>query len=343
MYKILNIVYHSSDLFAPVLGSSMASVFENNKSMEEIHIYVFENPLSDENKAKLISLSEKYSRNVHFIKMPDVNADQKLGLKAVKDGWFFNSYMKLFLDDYLPSTLERVLYLDSDVLVVDDLTELINIDMKGCCAAGVIDALGEKYYKLLSLNEDARYCNSGVILEDLTVWREMNIGDRIRRYSKENGGYVFFMEQTAFNAVLQGEIKILHPKYNTYSMMQWMTYEEICKLRKPERFYTKQEIEEAVRKPAIIHLTNSFLITNRAWYENTNHPERDRYRYYKSLTPWKDEPGFPDNRDGKKKLIQKIVDMTPRSVLLPMVELVYNNWRVNKIQILIDKYRKETN
>ena len=120
MYKILNIVYHSSDLFAPVLGSSMASVFENNKSMEEIHIYVFENPLSDENKAKLISLSEKYSRNVHFIKMPDVNADQKLGLKAVKDGWFFNSYMKLFLDDYLPSTLERVLYLDSDVLVVDD-------------------------------------------------------------------------------------------------------------------------------------------------------------------------------------------------------------------------------
>lgn len=343
MNKTLNVVYHSSDLFAPVLGTSMASVFENNKSVEEIHVYVFENPLSDENKGKLVSLAEKYNRNVHFIKMPDVNSDQRLGLKAVKDGWFFNSYMKLFLDDYLPSTIERVLYLDSDVLVVDDLTELINIDMKGCCAAGVIDALGEKYYKLLSLNEDARYCNSGVILEDLTVWRKMNIGDRIRKYSKENGGYVFFMEQTAFNAVLQGEILILHPKYNTYSMMQSMTYEEIWKLRKPERFYTKQEIAEAVQKPAIIHLTNSFLITNRAWYENTNHPERDRYRYYKSLTPWKDEPGFPDKRDGKKKLIQKIVDMIPRSVLLPMVELVYNNWRVNKIQYLIDKYRRETN
>lgn len=274
--------------------------------------------------------------------MPDVNAEQRLGLKAVKDGWFFNSYMKLFLDEYLPSNIDRVLYLDSDVLVVDDLTELINIDLKGYCAAGVIDALSEKYYKLLSLNKDARYCNSGVILEDLKVWREKNIGDRIRKYSKENGGYVFFMEQTAFNAVLQGEILILHPKYNTYSMMQSLSYDEIWKLRKPERFYSREQIAEAVAKPAIIHLTNSFLLTNRAWYEKNNHPERDRYRYYKSLTPWKEEAGFPDTRDFKKKFIQKVVDVTPRVFLLPIVEFVYNNWRVNKIQKLINKYRKET-
>ena len=120
MNKILNIVNHSSDLFAPVLATSMASIFESNKGMDEIHIYVFENPLSDENKKKLTSLAESYGRNVHFIKMPDVNTDQRLGLKAVKDGWFFNSYMKLFLDDYLPGNIDKVLYLDSDILALDD-------------------------------------------------------------------------------------------------------------------------------------------------------------------------------------------------------------------------------
>lgn len=339
MNKILNIVNHSSDLFAPVLATSMASIFENNKSMDEIHIYVFENPLSDGNKAKLTGLAEKYGRDVHFIKMPDVNEDQQLGLKAVKDGWFFNSYMKLFLDDYLPANIDRVLYLDSDILVVDDLTELINTDMEGCPAAGVIDALSENYYKLLGLNEKARYCNSGMILEDLTIWRKMNIGDRIRKYCKENGGYVFFMEQTAFNAVLQGEIKILHPKYNTYSMMQCMSYDELYTLRKSERFYNREEIAEAIAKPAIIHLTNSFLLKNRAWYENNNHPERERYQHYKSLTPWKDEPDFPDMRPAKKKLIQTLVDMTPRCILLPVVEKVYNGWRVNKIRKTIEMYR----
>ncbi len=343
MNKVLNVVYHSSDLFAPVLGTSMASVFENNKSMDEIHIYVFENPLSDDNKNKLTFLANQYGRQVHFIKMPDVNNDQRLGLKAVKDGWFFNSYMKLFLDEYLPSTVERVLYLDSDVLVVDDLTEFINTDMKGCCAAGVIDCLGEEYYKLLGLNENARYCNSGVILEDLRLWKEKNIGDRIRKYSKENGGYIFFMEQTAFNAVLQGETHILHPKYNTYSMMQWLSYDDIYRLRKMERFYTKEEVAEAVAKPAIIHLTNSFLITNRAWYENTNHPEHSRYQHYKSLTPWKEEPDFPDKRKLKQKFVQFVVDVMPRKPLLSIVEKIYNGWRVKKIKKLIEKYRTENN
>lgn len=339
MNKILNIVNHSSDMFAPVLGTSLVSIFENNKSMDEIHVYVFDNFISDANKAKLTSLADSYGRKVHFVKMPDVNAEQKLGLKMVKKEWIFHSYTKLFLDKYLPPTIDRVLYVDSDILVVDDLTELINVDMEGCPAAGVIDALGENYYKLLGLNSDARYCNSGMILFDLIEWRKKKIGDRVRKYCNENGGYVFFMEQTAFNAALQGEIKILHPKYNTYSMMQCMTYNQLYQLRKPERFYSREEIAEAVAKPAIIHLTNSFLLINRAWYENTNHPERDRYRYYKSLTPWKDEPNFPDKRDAKKKLIQALVDITPRCILLPLVEIVYNNWRVNKIRKTIEMYR----
>lgn len=37
MNKILNVVYHSSDLFVPVLATSLASLFENNKSFDEIH------------------------------------------------------------------------------------------------------------------------------------------------------------------------------------------------------------------------------------------------------------------------------------------------------------------
>lgn len=99
--------------------------------------------------------------------------------------------MKLYLDDLLPDDVERILYLDSDILVTDDLTELWNIDLKGHCAAGVIDCLGEKYYELLGLNKDAFYCNSGMILEDLKAWKQKRIGDKVRKYCEENGGYVF--------------------------------------------------------------------------------------------------------------------------------------------------------
>ncbi|MCI8638460.1 MAG: glycosyltransferase family 8 protein [Coprococcus sp.] len=337
-------MYHSSDLFAPVLGTSVVSVFENNKSFDEIHIYIFENPLSEDNKKKLIDIADSYARNIHFIPMPDINETQNLGLKDVRAGWFFNSYMKLYLDKLLPKEIHRVLYLDSDILVVDDLTELWNMDLKGHCAAGVTDCLGERYYNILGLSKKAYYCNSGMILEDLCLWREKNIGDKVRNYCNKNGGYVFFMEQTAFNAALDNNILIIHPKYNVYSMMQCLTYEELLRLRKAERFYTKDEIAEAVARPAIIHLTNSFLLINRAWYENSNHPCRDMYQEYKKLTPWKNEPDFPDMRKSKAKVVQFFVDHLPKTLVIGFASNLYNTWRVNRIRkTIMDAQQKMKN
>lgn len=342
MSEIMNIVYHSSDLFAPVLGTSMVSVFENNKSFDEIHIYVFDNVITEESKNKLCDLAEEYNRNVHFLPMPDMNNDFRLGLTDVGHaGWFYNSYMKLYLDELLPGNVNRVLYLDSDILVVDDLAELWEMDLKGHSSAGVIDCLGERYYEALGLNKDARYCNSGMILEDLVEWRRKKNGDKVREYCKKNGGYVFFMEQTAFNGALQGDIYILHPRYNMYSMMEILTYDEIMKLRNVKRYYKEQKIKEAVENPAIIHLTNSFLITNRAWYENTNHPKKDLYQKYKALTPWKDTPDFPDKRKAKAKVTQFFVDHLPRSIVIPIANRLYNGWRVNKIKnTIVDAQQK---
>ena len=348
MKKVLNVTYHSSDLFAPVLATSVASLLENNKSFDEIHVYIFEYPMNDESKSKLNSLADKYGRNLHYILMPDINKDENLGLAEVKHaGWFFYSYMKLYLDDLLPESVDKVLYLDSDILVVDDLTELWEMDLQGHVGASVIDCLGEKYYELLGLDKNAYYCNSGMILEDLKAWREKKIGDKVREYCKKNGGYVFFMEQTAFNGGTQGDLLILHPKYNMYTMMEFISYEELMKLRKVERYYTKEEIQEAVAHPAIIHLTNTFMLPNRAWFEGSKHPRTKEYLKYKALTPWKDEPGFPDKRTGKQKFIQVWVDHLPRPLVLSIASRFYNKNRVKRISKNIEEaranYENETN
>lgn len=325
MNKILNVVYHSSDLFAPVLATSLASLFENNKSFEQIHVYIFEYPMKDENKTKLNLLAEKYGRNLHYLIMPDINKVENLGLAGVKhEGWFFYSYMKLFLDDLLPRSVERVLYLDSDTLVVDDLTELWELDLQGHPAAGVIDCFSEKYYQVFRLSDGAYYCNSGMILEDLNAWREKRIGDKIRDYCKACNGYVYFMEQTAFNAGTQNDILILHPKYNVYTMMDMHSYDELLKFRKVKRYYSKSEFEEAVAHPKIIHLTSTFLLANRAWYEGSKHPRTREYQKYKELTPWKDKPDFQDKRCGKQKFVQFCVDHLPKSFVLSIASIFYD-------------------
>ena len=57
MDKNLHVVYASDDRFAEILGVSLTSLYESNKSMEQIHVYVLDSKISEENKKKLKSLS----------------------------------------------------------------------------------------------------------------------------------------------------------------------------------------------------------------------------------------------------------------------------------------------
>lgn len=337
----MNIAYHSSDSYSMVLATSIASLLENNKATEIINIYVIEDQISDYNKQRLQKMVNDYNRNIYFIQMPDMNITQNLGLKAVRSDWIFNSYCRLYLDQILPVEVDRVLYLDSDVLILGDLTELWNTDLKGKCVAGVTDCLSDKYYELLDMSPTSHYCNSGVQLQDLKAWRERKVGDAVREYVHQSGGYIFFMEQTVFNVVLQDEILILPPIYNSNTLIQCLTYSEIIKLRKPRGFYLEEEIVKAKEQPIIAHLTSVFFITNRAWFEKTNHPLKFEFEKYKQLTPWKDEAGFSDNRTLSRKFVQLIINCIPRGFMLSCVGIIYNTVRVFNIKRCMNKAKRE--
>lgn len=339
----MNIVYHSSDSFAQVTATSIVSIFENNKDVKEITVYIIEKKFSDENKRRLLELATRYDREIIFIEMPDINQTENLGLKKIKEKWVFDSYCRLFLDKLLPESVERVIYLDGDVLCVDSLKELWELDMQDKCVAGVIDCISNAYYELLELSPNARYCNSGVILFDIKKWKERKCGDRVREYVHRNNGYVFFMEQTTFNAVMQEEIYILPPKYNTYTMMQILTYEQLKTLRKCERFYSKKEIECAVEKPVLIHMTGSFMVVNRPWCRVTTHPMQSECAKYGMLLDNTSDGLVADCRDTKKKVIDGIIQIIPRKVLLPIISIVYNNIRVKQIKKQWDKIRSSIN
>ncbi len=338
MNKILNVAYHSSDLFAPILGTSIASLLVNNQEMDEINIYVIQDNISIENIKKLENLTAEYGRKIYFIAMPDI--DELLGLKLIRasDRWQFFSFCRLYLDKLLPKTVHKILYLDSDVLVVDSLLELWNLDLKEYCAAGVIDCLGEKYYKALKINQNANYCNSGVLIEDLDKWRNYEIGDKVVEYVKLFNGYMYFVEQTALNGALQDNIYILHPRYNVYTIEQVLNRKERFLLRRNIRGYKEEDIQDAVRRPVIIHMTRFFLVTNRPWQENTNHPMKAEFLKYKAVTPWKDDPEFKDMRSKRERIIQKTINVLPKKIVLLVASFLYNEVRIWSLKVNLKKY-----
>lgn len=319
----MNVAYHSSDTFSSVLAVSMASIMENNQEMDDITFYVLEKQISDENKKKLREMVSSYGRNLVMIPMPDMQKVFNFPIARVRKKWILDSYCRLFLGTILPESVEKVLYLDCDTLCHGDLQDFWEIDLGGNYCGAVTDAVGEHYYDLFGMNNTSRYCNSGMILFNLKRWREDKLEDKVAEYVRQHNGYVFFMEQSVMNIVLQDRIQILHPKYNTYTLISALTYKELKWLRHCKRFYSEAECAEARRDPRLIHLTNLFLVKGRPWIEGNTHPYKDIFMDYRKLTPWKEKPLMKHHSSLAKCIQHSILNVFPHWLSLPLIGIIY--------------------
>ena len=319
------VIYHSSDTFASVTGVSMLSLFKNNKGMDEIHVLYIEHGLTDDNKTKLMEIADQYGRTLEFMPMPNWSERLNIELKSSKKAWLGFGYNRLFLTEYLPENIDRVLYLDSDTVIEGNLDELWNLDLDGYYLAGVDDCLSSKYRDLIGLSDSDTYCNSGVLLINVKKWRENNIVKSFIEAIVKNNGYFVFNEQSLINSVLGGHIKVLPQKYNVNSLVYLYDYEELMKLRKPHEFsYSRDEFYEARNNPIITHYTGNFYVDRRPWIEKSDHPHKQVYSDYYAMTPWRNESLTIDRRGLIKKFCSALFHFLPRKVMISTVSCLYN-------------------
>lgn len=316
----MNIIYYSSDFFAEMLGMSMLSLCKNNQTAETIHIYVVEDKISDTNKKRLQEIADQYNRNLIFLKMPSQEeafpgVDMNLG----------RTYARMILGDILPMEVDRVLSCDSDTLFMDNIESMYHTALEGCGIAGVYDCVGEAVQKkLLHSDSSMKYCNAGVYLIDLNMWRKENITSQLLDKALEFGGGLYFLEQDLINIVFKGKIKLLHPRYNMLTSIYYFDYEEVIKMKRPMSYYEKTLIDEAKERPAILHATTCFYIKKRMWVENSDHPYAKFYQDFRIESPWRDEPQIKDGRKKRKQIYAQFWHCMPRSMAVLLAALTIN-------------------
>jgi Lipopolysaccharide biosynthesis proteins, LPS:glycosyltransferases len=309
----MHIVYASDNNFAEIMGVSIVSLFENNKDMQKIEIYILDSGIKDENKKRLELVFEKYNRPSP-IWVSATNINDVLGMEVKQDRGSLSQFARLFISSALPEDLERVLYLDCDIIIDKPLDELWNMNMQGKVIAALMDAFAPWYRKNLGLDNNAIMFNSGVMLIDLRKWREEDIENKILKLIKKYDGLIPQGDQGALNSILSNKTKVMEAKFNSVTIFHDFTYENMLIYRKPPMFYSKEEIEEAVTNPTIIHFTTSFL-SRRAWIEGSKHPYTNRWLEYKDMSPWKDEPlkKYSNQKKWKEAYI-KLYKMLPVSL-----------------------------
>lgn len=165
------IVYASDDRFAEILGVSLVSLFEQSRDAANILVYILDSGISDANKERLLTVFADYGRREPiFVTAKNIN--QELNLKVNLDRGSLSQYARLFLSTLLPDNIQRVLYLDCDIIFKQSIIKLWNLDLQGKTIGALMDAFSSYYRKNIDLQPDDIMFNSGVMLIDLVQWKE---------------------------------------------------------------------------------------------------------------------------------------------------------------------------
>lgn len=283
----VNIAYSSSDAYAKCTGISILSLFHNNQDIKKLTVYLFSTDISNQNKQIIYSIAKEYGREVKLI---DVNKRleriaEQFQLTALRGG--YNTYVRLFASAWLED-IDRVLFIDSDTLVVGSVYELFSTNMNGKLIAAVPE-IG--MYGRYNCGDDIdivdkceKYINAGIMLINLQLWREDKISEYIARRITEYQKEWHCSEQSIFNYTINNRCKYVHLKNNYYSVFHYDDYKTIDTNYDISRVFTREECEDAAKAPIILHFIG--LPYSRPWYESNISPFKELYEEYYKKSPW---------------------------------------------------------
>ena len=320
----MNIVYSSSDSYAPIAGVSIMSLLYNNRDADDLHIYMIDNHISYTNKERFQKLVSEYGREITFIPKPDL--EKETGVTIETGRWNISTFFRLFLCTILPKDIDRCIYLDCDTVVRHSLKELWETDLGSCIVAAVDDCRSDRYKTELGLPEDSTYTNNGVLLIDLAGWREHEVEKDFFDFIVKHNGDITYVDQGVLNGVLakQNLVKPIHTKYDAMTIFFDFNYEELLKVRRPEHHLSEQEYNETVSDPYIIHFTSCFYSGTRPWNQKNDHPFVDDYLKYKEMSPWRDTAPLPDDRKPAKKLMTTVCRTMPKGLMIASISVVHS-------------------
>lgn len=175
------IILTSSAYYVPYMAVTIQSIVEISTIENNYDVLILGNNIPEEDQIKICSIAKgKPNISIRFIRLESMLANMDYNFR---EGYSVESFYRVLLMEFLPK-YNKVLYLDSDVIVLKDIAELYSIDIKESLVAAVRDPDGIKCYyqnyknralymdEILQLSNQDNYFQSGVMLFQLEIWRK---------------------------------------------------------------------------------------------------------------------------------------------------------------------------
>ena len=209
-----------------------------------------------------------------------------------------DTYTRLWVNEFFGANIDRVLYLDADIVVVDSIAPLWTTDLDGALM-GAVDIPGsDRGVTRLAMRAEDGYFNAGVLIIDVAQWRASRAEQIVIDYIRKNPDRVLY-DQDALNACFHACTKRLDYRWNVIRPF----YREPLVLPLP-----RAEIEAIRREARIIHFNGG----SKPWSYFCDHPRRAEYQRYLRMTEWRDY--VPPDRTPLNMLRKGISSILPDPV-----------------------------
>lgn len=262
----ITIVVASDDNYAVLLAALIKSIEANHKSAEKLELYIIDDGISESTRKKIIASSSPSMTTLHWFPAHDLlPADTRIPID--RSSFPITASLRLFAPDIIPPETKKMIYLDTDMIMLEDISTLWHTDLQGKMLAAVKDLAevvscewaGIQNFRELGIPGDSPYFNSGMLIIDPLKWRQNNIAVKVLHTIQENVSFASFPDQYGLNVVFANQWISLDQRWNCYSNL-------------------------AIEDPYIIHYTKIKPI-----FRNYDGNEKYRLEFYKylGLTAWK--------------------------------------------------------
>lgn len=259
----MNICFATDDNYVRPTAVAMMTVMLTNKN-EEICFYILAQSLLEKNKEILKNTVLKYSpkSKIEFCFLTDKMFSQFSSTIKESDHVSLATYLRLYIPSLIPDSIDKILYLDGDIICTGSLASLYETDLEGFSMAAVHDerTCDAENFERLKYPVENGYAAAGVLLINVDWWKKNNIQQKTLEFIHANKKICIWHDQDALNKTLNGTIKFCHLKYNVYEQL----YEN--EINYPPVFY--REINEATENPVIIH----FCSGRKPWHKESRCP-----------------------------------------------------------------------
>ena len=210
--KVIPIFFAVDDDYIPFLAVTLQSLIENSSKDYNYECKVLYTNVSEENKSRIL----KYESKTMSIEFVDLNyyIEEIQGKLHTRDYYTKTTYYRLFIPNLYPQ-YNKAIYLDSDITVLGNISELYNEELGNNlvgavpdASVGVIKEFSEYVERVVGMADYRRYFNAGILLMNLEEMRKVDFQTKFL-YLLENVKFSVAQDQDYLNRICKGRTKLL--------------------------------------------------------------------------------------------------------------------------------------